>query len=116
MLKNSSELCLQVYLTIYNRLPQLVLSSQVLRNAKNYFDRKEKDFSKVGFFAVDENSFVVVLDQPVYLLKEDGMIIFEHSSNMKYDYSQTLNLVDSKKYGYITVDYLEYCHDQSNKY
>lgn len=49
----------------------------VIHNAKNYFDGKEKDFSKVGFFAVDENSFVVVLDQPLYLLKEDGSLSYK---------------------------------------
>ena len=45
------------------------------------------------------------------LLKEDGLIIFEHSSNKQFEYSEKLDLFDSKKYGYITVDYLRYRDD-----
>jgi len=44
-------------------------------------------------------------------LKEDGMIIFEHSTNNKYEYNEKLILTDTKKYGYITVDYLRYRDD-----
>lgn len=41
------------------------------------------------------------------MLKEDGIIIFEHSSNVSFEYPQNLSVFDSKKYGYIAVDYLE---------
>ena len=45
------------------------------------------------------------------LLKEDGLIIFEHSSARQFEYPTKLDLFDSKKYGYITVDYLRYSND-----
>ena len=41
-------------------------------------------------------------------LKEDGIIIFEHSCEEFFEYPEDLVLVDSKKYGYIVVDYLEW--------
>jgi len=44
-------------------------------------------------------------------LKEDGTIIFEHSCEEFFEYPEILELVDSKKYGYIAVDYLRYKHD-----
>lgn len=49
----------------------------VIKGAKDYFDRKETDFAKVGFFALDENSFVVVLEQPLQLLKSDGSLSYK---------------------------------------
>ena len=49
----------------------------VIHGAKDYFDGKEKEFAKVGFFAVDENAFVVLLDQPMYLLKDDGSLSYK---------------------------------------
>ena len=45
------------------------------------------------------------------LLNEDGLIIFEHSSTNTFDYPTNLSVYDSKKYGYITVDYLRYSDD-----
>ena len=49
----------------------------VIHNAKDYFEKKITDFAKVGFFATDENSFVVVLDQPLQLLKADGSLSYK---------------------------------------
>lgn len=53
----------------------------VISGAKKYFDGSEKDFTKVGFFAVDDTSFVVILDQPLSLLKEDGSLSYKASYN-----------------------------------
>lgn len=53
----------------------------VISGAKNYFNGSEKDFTKVGFFAVDDNSFVVILDQPLSLLKDDGSLSYKAAYN-----------------------------------
>ena len=49
----------------------------VISGAKDYFNGSEKDFSKVGFFALDDTSFVVILDQPLSLLKDDGSLSYK---------------------------------------
>ncbi len=53
----------------------------VIRGAKDYFDRKTTDFTKVGFFATDEDSFVIVLEQPLQLLKADGSLSYKAAYN-----------------------------------
>jgi ABC-type transport system substrate-binding protein len=49
----------------------------VIKGAKDYFDRKQTDFAKVGFFATDDYSFVIVLEQPLQLLKPDGSLSYK---------------------------------------
>ncbi|MBR2341083.1 MAG: hypothetical protein IKA72_01570 [Clostridia bacterium] len=53
----------------------------VISGAKNYFNGSEKDFSKVGFFSLDDTSFVVILEQPLSLLKEDGTLSYKAAYN-----------------------------------
>jgi ABC-type transport system substrate-binding protein len=49
----------------------------VIKGAKEYFEKKTTDFSTVGFFETDELSFVVLLAQPLGLLKEDGSLSYK---------------------------------------
>ena len=74
-----------------------------------------------------ENSFdIIFLDPPFAtnygelaietiinknLLNDNGIIVFEHSSEKIVDYPENIHLLDSKKYGYITVDYLQVNRD-----
>ena len=69
----------------------------VISGAKNYFDGKEKDFSKVGFFSVDDYSFVVVLDQPLSLLKEDGSLSYKAVYNFSEFPLVNRELYESRK-------------------
>lgn len=40
------------------------------------------------------------------MLKDDGIIIFEHSSDRRIGLPEKIEVLDTKKYGYITVEYL----------
>lgn len=100
---------------------------------KNFANAKEKCNLITGDFSVVCDSLfgnlfdIIFLDPPFAtnlgvqaiekivdcnLLMDDGIIVFEHSSEKKYipaDFLESLNLkiIDSKKYGYISVDYIK---------
>lgn len=62
-------------------------------------------------FATDFGVLAIKKIVECNLLNDDGLIIFEHSSNVEYfdkDFLANLNLelLDIKKYGTITVDYI----------
>lgn len=82
-----------------------LLACEKLKN--NYFDIIFLDPP----FATDFGMLAIKKIIECNLLCDDGIIIFEHSSNIKYfdhDFLSNLNLelLDTKKYGAITVDYI----------
>lgn len=70
-------------------------------------------------FATDFGRQSIELISSLNLLEDDGIIVFEHSSEKELgtlmDLSKTnFSLIDSKKYGYITADFIGISEDENS--
>lgn len=75
---------------------------------------KDEKFDIIFLDPPFDNNYGVVAIEFILtnnMLTDDGMIIYEHSSNNQYVYPNEFTIFDSKKYGYIAVDYLRYRDD-----
>lgn len=56
----------------------------------------DTDYGEIAIKMIDENNLI-----------DDGIIIYEHLANKKFNLPNTLKLVDEKKYGTIMVSFIE---------
>lgn len=114
-------------ITVDNNDKSCAIIKKNFNNAKEKCNLIKDDYLNVCETLKGKHFDIIFLDPPfacdyginainkiceLDLLDNDGILIFEHSSERKFDkdyenLKNNLELVDSKKYGYISVDYLK---------